>query len=105
MSSRDVVQVVVRSDAPVPVIASPPDAVKLVVTAVGVPGPPGIEPYVHVQSSASDMWIINHNRGVALGAQAFTVGGAEIEAEVVAVSSNQTRIYFVVPIAGTARLS
>lgn len=50
-------------------------------------------------------WTINHNLGFRPSVEVFSVGGAEIEADVVHVSLNQTRIYFVAPTAGSARLT
>jgi hypothetical protein len=95
------VEIPATSDVQVALVPSSTPAFEVSVVSV----PAGIEPHVHTQSSPLAEWIINHNRGVPLGATVFSPGGAEVEVEVVAVSPNQTRIYFVVPATGTARLS
>lgn len=57
------------------------------------------------QVSPIDEWVINHNLGFRPSVEVLSVGGAEIEADVVHVTLNQTRIYFVAPTAGSARLT
>lgn len=72
---------------------------------VGPPGPSGNEAnrYTHVQTNASPEWIVNHNLGMQPGAVSIkSVGGVEVEAEIVNISINQLRIYFSTPFAGTA---
>lgn len=66
-------------------------------------GPPG-NSFEHVQVSASNEWIINHNFGYKPIVDVFTTGGVKMLAYVLNVSLNQSRIIFDVPTAGAARL-
>ncbi len=62
----------------------------------GPSGPPGSSTgglYVHTQASASAEWIINHNLGRDVLSTIYDGTGAEIEADVVQVTSNQLRVY------------
>jgi hypothetical protein len=61
--------------------------------------------YEHVQASASDTWLINHNLGYNPAVELLTVGGNEFEADVLHTSVNQTIVYIAIPIAGKARLT
>lgn len=67
----------------------------------GPPGPPGLY-YYHDQSTASDVWTINHNFDAATACRVFTVGGKEMLAEVLNVSTNQIQVFFDSPTAGYA---
>ena len=64
-----------------------------------------VEAYIHDQSSALDIWTINHNLGFKPTVTVFSVGGMEVEADVQHTSINQTIIYFNNPFAGSARLT
>ena len=81
---------------------------RVVVAKVGVPGPPGPPgsgvAYTHTQSAPAATWTINHNLGYRPAVTALTVGGAEMETEVVHTSINQTIIYLAAAMAGSARL-
>lgn len=58
--------------------------------------------YEHVQSSPVDEWIVNHNLARNPVIEIMDVAGREIEADVLHVSPNQTRIYFNQPKSGKA---
>lgn len=78
--------------------------------AGGIQGPPGPAGapgagYVHSQPSADSVWIINHNLGIRPGVAVMDVGGNEVDATVLHMTENQTRIYFNTPMAGFARLT
>lgn len=81
-------------------IASPPQ----ISVDAGIPGPPGAgaTSYDHTQSSASAEWVINHNLGRRVDITVLSPGGALVIADVVLISDNQARIYFVSPKTGTA---
>jgi len=70
----------------------------------GVPGTPGAG-YVHSQASAAVEWTVNHNLGVRPGVSVVDTGGAELDAEVVHMNMNQTKLFFTLPTAGFARLT
>ena len=61
--------------------------------------------YVHTQASASATWTVNHNLGFVPACEVYSSGGAEVDAEVVHTSVNQTIIYFVAAFAGSARFN
>lgn len=74
---------------------------------VGLPGPPGAPgssgpPYEHTQSSPSAEWIVNHNYGYNPTVAILNSAGQEIEATVIHMSLNQTRVFFNQPITGKA---
>ena len=73
----------------------------------GPAGPPGASAasYDFQQTTPATEWIVNHNLGHKPLVQVFSTGGVEVEAEVVHISNNQTRIYFVIGFQGTARLT
>lgn len=76
---------------------------QIVLAAVGVQGPPGDgERLIYTQAAPASVWTINHNFGHRVAVTAYSVGGAEIEGEVVSTSLNQTQILFVIPTAGFA---
>jgi hypothetical protein len=93
------------------IVGAPGNAVS--VTNAGPVGPPGVQGppgdadlmgYNYTQSSASDLWVINHNLGYKPSIQTFTVGGLEVVGEVQHISTNQTNVEFISPLAGFARL-
>lgn len=61
--------------------------------------------FVHTQGSAATSWTVNHNLGFRPAVEVFSVGGAEIDAEVLHTSLNQTVISFNAATAGSARLT
>ena len=70
----------------------------------GAPGEDGTDvSYVHTQLSASSSWTVNHNLGFKPSVEILSVGGAEIEGEVLHISNNQVTINFVMAVAGSAR--
>ena len=68
----------------------------------GPPGPPGPGAtfYDHDQISPSTEWVVNHNLGRLVSVTVLSPGGVEVEAEVVQVSVNQTRVFFNLPQTG-----
>lgn len=101
----DVVEVVVAaSPAVVEVDAAVAPAVVEVVER-GPQGPAGsaTDSYNHTQSSASTTWTVNHNLGRLPIVSLRSVGGVEIEGDVVHISTNQVQITFNVSTAGTGR--
>jgi hypothetical protein len=83
---------------------------KHVVFAAGRQGPPGVggvsgSTFEHIQSVASSTWTINHNLGFRPNVSVTTMGGAEVLAEVLHISVNQTQITFDSPLAGIANFS
>ena len=74
------------------------------VTQVNVGGGGGGgPPFVHTQSIAASEWIVNHNLGFRPAVTLFTVGGVEMEGEVIHSTLNQFRALFNTPLAGTAQ--
>jgi hypothetical protein len=61
------------------------------------------EAYGHNQPSAASEWTINHNLGYRPSVTLYSIGGAEIDAEVIHISVNQARAYFATNVAGSAR--
>lgn len=68
----------------------------------GPPGPPGPGAtfYDHDQSSPAAEWVVNHNLGRLVSVTVLSPGGVEVEAEIVQVSINQTRVFFNQPQTG-----
>lgn len=58
--------------------------------------------YEHVESSPSAEWVVNHNRGQSPIVEVIDSAGRQIEADVLHINVNQTRIYFNQPVAGKA---
>lgn len=57
--------------------------------------------YDHVQTSASIIWVVNHNLGYRPSATVLSPGGAEVFATVEHQSANQLRVYFNEPATGS----
>ena len=88
---------------PVVVRVEPSAAHVIEINPVGMQGPSGqTQRFDFVQSSPSPVWIINHNFGYRVAATIYSVGGMEIEAEVLEISLNQLQVLFVTPTAGSA---
>jgi hypothetical protein len=51
-------------------------------------------PYVHTQSSPSDLWTVNHNLGYRPVIEVLSDGGLVVEASVAHISVNQAQISF-----------
>lgn len=75
------------------------------VAAGGQPLGAGSPNFVHTQASAATSWTVNHNLGFRPAVEVFSVGGAEIDAEVLHTSVNQTVISFSTSTAGSARFT
>lgn len=75
------------------------------IVSEGIQGPPGASGagFVHQQPSPANEWVINHNLGFMPAVGVFDAGSREVEAEVIHMSANQTRIYFSQVMAGFAR--
>lgn len=75
------------------------------VAAQGLQGPGGqTDDYVHEQEMPSALWTINHNLGRRPNVEVRSTGGVVMVGEVVHMSSNQVRVAFATPLAGSARL-
>jgi len=59
--------------------------------------------FEHVQATPATTWVINHNLGFFPDIHVYTVGGAEIVAEVLHISPNQAMVYLAAPMVGRAR--
>lgn len=70
----------------------------------GAPGTSGAG-YVHTQVTSLATWVIAHNLGYRPSVAVTSVGGIEVEAEVVHISSTLLEVRFAAPYAGQARLS
>lgn len=104
--------VVIENIQVVEVVASDPIAVPTVVgrdievVEVARQGPPGLDGSgASVEQSFTDESevLVNHNLGHFPTVSLMTLGGVEIEAEVVNNSINQLTVYFVVPMSGHIR--
>jgi hypothetical protein len=51
-------------------------------------------PYVHTQSTPSDLWTVNHNLGYRPVIEVLSDGGLVVEASVAHISNNQSQISF-----------
>lgn len=89
------------------IIIAPIDDSEVIIVEGGDRGPPGPSgegaAFVHTQASALTEWIINHNLGSRPFVTVLSTGGVEVEASVTHVTTNQLRINFATPQAGTAR--
>lgn len=87
------------------------ELVKRVVVEVaakqGPAGPPGTGGgnHQHTQNVASDTWVVNHNLGFRPNIMVTTLGGVEVEANVVHISINQVQVQFDLPATGLALCS
>jgi len=59
--------------------------------------------YVHTQTTPQNEWIVNHGLGYKPSVSVYTIGGVEVEAEVVHISDSQLRVRFGSPQRGYAR--
>lgn len=89
------------------VVVSPTPQKTIAIVHAGARGPAGPPSaaldFEHVQDTPSAEWIINHNLGAEPIVTVLTVGGVEMEANVIHVSENQVRVYFASAQAGRAR--
>lgn len=107
ISSGDILAVEIEIDPPVTSVEMQElGAPTTEITFVGLQGPPGpgVEPYVHIQSTPAMTWVINHNLGYTPTPAVFSVGGLLMSSAVENPTVNQTLIQHVFPIAGYARL-
>lgn len=62
--------------------------------------------YLHTQASPLSTWTVNHNLNTDRpSVSVCSVGGIELDAQVVHISPNQALVSFNVPTAGTARVT
>lgn len=59
--------------------------------------------HTHVQSSASDTWVVNHNLNAVPAVTIIDSAGTEVEGEVTHTTPNQSVLRFNAPFSGTAR--
>lgn len=90
------------------VYADDPDVVQVVAVGPqgpigpqGVPGP--FDSYTETFASAASTWTVNHNLGREPAIQVLSVGGVEMVADVVHISTNQAQVSFATPTAGRVR--
>jgi hypothetical protein len=70
----------------------------------GPAGPTGtIDDFVHVQSSISATWNVNHNLGRKPVVTVLSDGGLEVEAAVAHLTDNLLQVTFAVPFTGSVR--
>lgn len=69
----------------------------------GVPGPAGGSLYVHTQSAAASEWVIQHDLGAWPLIDLFDTAGNRIIGQILHINLNQSRSYFNVSVAGSAR--
>lgn len=83
---------------------SQPSGINIDIGKQGPSGPPGpgATTYDHIQFSSNAEWVVNHNLGRLVSVTVLNSGSVEVEAEVLQVSENQTRIYFNLPQTGKA---
>lgn len=76
------------------------------VIAVAQQGPPGssVSGFTFNQVGAATPWIITHNFGYKPAVSVRDSGGSEVEAEILHINNNETRIYFASPQEGQAYL-
>lgn len=74
---------------------------EVVISPEGLQGPAG-GAYTHTQAAPATTWTVNHNLGYRPAVTALTLGGAEMEVEIVHTSLNQAVLYLLVAMAGTA---
>lgn len=64
--------------------------------------PSGTPVFSHQQMTASLQWTIAHNLGRYPAISVFSLGGQEIEADVINLSTNVAQVNFNLPVTGTA---
>lgn len=95
------------------VVLSPPNQKPVILEPMrglrgeeGPEGPPGpaaaAQRFMHTQSSAEAVWLLNHNLGTFPAVSVYSPGGIEIEAAIQHLSINQTEIRFNVATSGYA---
>ena len=61
--------------------------------------------FEHIQTQASTLWIVNHNLGRwPSSVTVVTVGGVEVDAGVINVSTNILHVEFATPFVGRVRI-
>jgi hypothetical protein len=81
-------------------VVTQPELQILDVVEQGPPGAPGGSYYQYIQSAAASTWVVNHNFGKYPAVTVYSVGGKEMLAEVVHVSTNQVLVMFDTPMTG-----
>jgi hypothetical protein len=93
-----------------PIVFADDESEGPVIVSVGEQGPPGRPgpggaTFEFIQSTPVDAWTCNHNLGFRPNVSVKTLGGSEVEAEVLHASTNQVLIYFDLPQTGIANFS
>lgn len=95
---NEIIDIVCQADS-IEIIETAPINLTLVTQNTG-----GIY-YEFIQSTPAQIWNINHNKGIYLNPEAYSVGGRRINGDVLQISINQVQIIFNTAIAGFAHLS
>jgi hypothetical protein len=97
--------VITQGDDTPQILISAPPAPQLVLSEVGMRGPSGVGATLFEESfTDSNEWIVNHNFGrKPTAVQVLSTGGVEILADIVHISDNQLRVFFVLPFSGVVR--
>ncbi len=84
--------------------ATPELILTLLPALQGPAGPAGASgsSYTHTQAGAATTWTVNHNLGFKPNTSVQSVGGVEIWAEILHVSTNQLLVLFDAPFNGFA---
>ena len=74
---------------------------------VGIPGlggavGSGLAPYIHIQSTMSTAWVINHDLGRIGSITTYLENGAQVEGTVVSNGSRTSTVVFATALTGTA---
>jgi hypothetical protein len=61
--------------------------------------------FEHIQSTPASTWVVNHNLGFRPNVSVKSVGGLEVDTEVLHISTNQVQILFDTNFTGIANFS
>lgn len=106
ISNKDLLDLGLSVDVTKLITLEVPPAVTMELLTVGAQGPQGVTTFHnHSQAVASALWTVNHNLGrIPVAVRIKTLGGVEIEADVIDVSANQLTIAFKQSQAGSAAI-
>lgn len=80
------------------------DTTVVTITTAGPQGPSGVVAFVHIQTSPSTTWTINHNLGFRPSVELLDSGSQEIDGAIAHPTTNQTVVTLNPATAGLARL-
>ena len=80
------------------------DTTVVTITTAGPQGPGGVVAFVHIQTSPSTTWTINHNLGFRPSVELLDSGSQEIDGAIAHPTTNQTVVTLNPATAGLARL-